>query len=196
MTPESAAGKVQERGRVVAVLALVIVFLAVSNAILGVVVFRKQPTVVLVPTLTGEGGVREGRPTAEYLEMLTRDVAWLFLNRHPYNKSYFEESLLRIVDAEVFSEISQQLKAQREERFRTNTSTAFDPIDIFVDPAMGYGEITGILRTFVGRELVSETTRTYAARFATRGVATRLLDFSEIDISQAKGRKIPVEEQE
>jgi conjugal transfer pilus assembly protein TraE len=189
MTPETATTKVRSISRITVLLAGVACALALSNVIMATLVMRQRTEAVLVPTMTSDMSLMSGAPSGPYMEMLTRDVASLFLNRHPNNTDYFQENVLRIVDSSVYAEMEQELRAMREERIHTRTSTVFHPIEIFTDPTEGYSEITGVLQTRVGDQQVAEDTRTYAARWNIEGLSVRLLDFAEIDRDDSRARE-------
>tara|TARA_R110000744_G_scaffold91550_3_gene177585 strand:- start:14552 stop:15136 length:585 start_codon:yes stop_codon:yes gene_type:complete len=188
MSPESASNKVRSISRITVLLAGVASALALSNVIMASLVMRQRTEAVLIPTMTSDMALMSGAPSGQYMEMLTRDIASLFLNRHPNNTEYFQENVLRVVHSSVYAEMEQQLRAMREERIHTRTSTVFHPIELFVDPSEGYSEITGVLQTRVGDQQVSEETRTYAARWHIEGLTVRLLDFSEIDREDSRAR--------
>ena len=182
MSPESASNKVRSISRITVLVASA---LALSNVIMASLVMRQRTEAVLIPTMTSDMALMSGAPSGQYMEMLTRDIASLFLNRHPNNTEYFQENVLRVVHSSVYAEMEQQLRAKR---IHTRTSTVFHPIELFVDPSEGYSEITGVLQTRVGDQQVSEETRTYAARWHIEGLTVRLLDFSEIDREDSRAR--------
>jgi|TARA_R110002049_G_scaffold308941_1_gene515063 conjugal transfer pilus assembly protein TraE len=184
----SATGRVRSISRVTVILTLFAGALAVTCTVLGVVVLNQRSEVVLVPTLTTEMTISSGTPSGAYLEAMTRDVAGLFLNRHPHNTDYFRENILRIVHSSVYAELQRDLAVQREERVRTRTSTVFHPLSIYVDPEDHYSEITGIVKTYVGSNQVSEETKVFAATWIVEGLSVRLADFSEIDNANSRAR--------
>lgn len=189
MKPENASNKVRSISRITVLLAGVSCALALSNVIMAGLVMRQRTEAVLIPTMTSDMSLMSGAPSGHYMEMVTRDVASLFLNRHPNNTEYFQENVLRLVHSSVYAEMEQDLRTMREERVHTRTSTVFHPIEIFVDPSEGYSEIIGVLQTRVGDQQVSEETRVYAARWAIEGLSVRLLDFSEIDREDSRARE-------
>lgn len=166
----------------------VVCMLAVSCLGMALTLMKARTEVVLVPTMVGDMSITTGRPSAEYLESMTRDVASLFLNRHPNNTDYFQENILRVVDASVYSQMERELAASRQERIRTRTSTVFHPLSIYVDPDEAYTEIHGQLRTYVGPQEVEQAEKTFAARWTVSGLTVRLLEFVEIEPSNSRAR--------
>ena len=158
-----------------------------SNVVLGFAVSARKESVILVPTLPSELRVGSGSVQAEYIEMLTRDTAYLILNRHPNNTEYFEQALLQIVDPGRYAQVEAQLQADRENRIETATSPSFMPIEIYVDPSGDYSEIVGRHFTYVDQELIASETKVFAARWVRQGMSVKLADFAEIEMRERKG---------
>ena len=188
MDATSSTSRIRTTTRITVLLALLVVALTIAVIALAIAVTTKRTETVLVPTLTSEMRIVSGTPSAEYMEAMTRDVAALMLNRHPNNTDYFRDNILRLVHASVYARIERELAAQRQERVRTRTSTVFHPVSIYVAPEDGYSEITGILRTYVGPEQVSENTQTYAASWIVEGLSVRLADFSQVDRADSRAQ--------
>jgi conjugal transfer pilus assembly protein TraE len=147
----------------------------------------KRQEIVLVPTLPSEMNLGTGATQPEYMELLTRDTAALFLNRHPNNTEYFEETLLRLVHPSAYPEISTEIERDRAERIQTQTSTVFLPLEVYVEPSGNYSEIIGRYQTYVGNEMISQDTKVFAMRWQARGLSVRLVDFAEIEVRERRG---------
>ncbi|NEX91219.1 TraE/TraK family type IV conjugative transfer system protein [Caulobacter sp. 17J65-9] len=161
----------------------------VSNAALAVVAATSQK-VVLVPTLTdtvevGSGGAVD----RDYLERMSRDAIYLFLNRTPETARYFEAQLERIVDPATYQEIKTALIKDRQDRRETKSSQTFFPSEFYVKPGDLYVEVVGRLQLSDGVSIQSTETKTYALRFARHGTAVRLKSIVEMEAKDRLGAR-------
>lgn len=150
---------------------------------------------ILVPTLVDTVEISPGRVDRDYLERLSRDVVYTFLNRTPESARYFERNLERLVLPATYIEIKKQLIADRQERQRSQTSQVFYPIDMFVDPSRLYVEATGNLVEMSSAGVVREKQESYALRFRRRGSLVLLESIVPIDRTKAEGRSAKVSNQ-
>lgn len=149
--------------------------------------------VVLVPTLVDTVEIRAGGAVdRDYLERLSRDAAYLFLNRTPETATYFERQLERIVEPVTYQKIKSQLIADRQKRRDTKTSQAFFPTEWFIKPGSLYVEVSGRLQTSDGMKVLENETRFYALRFVRQGSTILLSSFEEIEPKDRQGARAKI----
>ena len=166
--------------------------LALGVALQAYVLATRDTQIILTPTLTAEASVSSKAPSAEYLEQVTRDVANLFLNRHPHNLSYFRENILRLAHPAAHGEIEAALIATERRLLATKSATVFYPTEIFVDPDKLYSEIRGELHTYLGPERVSKDPKVFAADWRYGAMRLQLEDFYPIEIDEAASLEAPL----
>lgn len=144
--------------------------------------------VVLVPTLPAQTVLAEGAKVPfDYLETVSRDAAYLFLNRTPENGEYFEQQLLKIAEPTTYQAIRNALLDERRTLREQRLSQTFYPLDWYIDPANLYVEVQGNLQKSNGTQVLSTDPKTYAMRFKRRGAGILLASMTEIDPKEAKG---------
>jgi conjugal transfer pilus assembly protein TraE len=148
-----------------------------------------QPERILVPTLPADVYLGGSRPSEQYLEFLTRDVAQLYLNRHPNNTSYFRDGVLRVVDPARQGEFRAAMDEVEARSVQSQAATTFFPQDIFVDPSKNYSEVGGILETYIGAQKVQSQQKRYKLFWVRRGQAVFLDSISETADADAPGAK-------
>lgn len=74
-----------------------------------VAIVRKDK-VILVPTTIDQYQIQSNRIGDDYILAMTRDISQLILNRHPYDTTYFEENILRIVHPSMHERIKRTLR--------------------------------------------------------------------------------------
>lgn len=160
-----------------------------TNLVLGLVALNSRE-VVLVPTLPDELALKTGGIVdTEYLERLSRDVSFLFLNRTPESDRYFERAIERLVDAATYQQIKAVMVDDRKLRQDGRTSQAWFPDDIYIDAPALYVEMRGLLEVSKGSDVVQSTRKIYALRFVRRGASVRLTSIVEIKPEQSQGEK-------
>jgi conjugal transfer pilus assembly protein TraE len=176
-------------------LTVVTVALGVSiaaNLVVGLTAFTERQT-VLVPMLPNPVVLSQtGGVSADYLEAVARDCAYLFLNRTPDNEPFFDQQILRVADAATYQSIRDALIDGEHRMANAHVSQTFIPTDWYVDAAKLYVEVAGNLIANNGAEQPQAANKVYAMRFVRRGSGIRLLSFEEIKPAQALGAKLPV----
>lgn len=152
----------------------------------------RETRVILTPTLRADAALTSGAPGADYLEQVTRDIAGLFLNRHPHNLSYFRDNILRLAHPSTHGEIESALLETERRLIATKTSTVFFPSEIFVDPVSLYSEIRGELHTYLGPTRVDVKRSIYAAEWRFDAMRLWLTDFYQIAPDDAKASNEPL----
>jgi conjugal transfer pilus assembly protein TraE len=176
-------------------LTMVTVALGVSigaNLVIALVALGARQT-ILTPILPNPVVLSQtGGVSADYLEAVARDAAYLFLNRTPDNESFFDQQILRVADAATYQTIRDALIDAERRMAATHVSQTFIPTDWYVDAARLYVEVSGNLIANNGAEQPLAASKIYAMRFIRRGSGIRLLSFEEIKPVQALGAKLPV----
>lgn len=148
---------------------------------------------ILVPSLTDTVEVSAiGGVDRDYLERLSRDATYLFLNRTPESARYFERNLERITEPATYAEIKAGLIADRQERQQNRTAQVFFPVDFFVDPSKLYVEVTGDLQTTRGDHVLSNERSSFALEFSRHGSLVLLKSFVPLSKDQARGSRAAV----
>lgn len=173
-----------------AALTVLLAIAVASNLVLGLVVMNGS-RVILVPTLPAETAIDpNGRVDAEYLEDMTRDAAWLFLNKTPETAGYFERRAQRLMDPTHFEAVKLQLEKDSAKSEETHSSQTFFPADFFEDPAALYSEVRGRLVIMQGQQVLDDQPKIYAFHWTKTGTLLRLASIAEIDPKEAKGEAI------
>jgi len=163
-----------------------------ANLVIGLVAFTERQT-VLVPMLPNPVVLSQtGGVSADYLEAVARDCAYLFLNRTPDNEPFFDQQILKIADAATYQSVRDALIDAEHHMASAHVSQTFIPTDWYVDAAKLYVEVAGNLIANNGAEQPQAASKVYAMRFVRRGSGIRLLSFEEIKPAQALGTKVPV----
>ena len=174
----------RQRNVLIAVnLVLVIGITLQSGALLN-----RDTHVILTPTLSSETEIKYRTPSSHYLEQVTRDVATLFLNRHPQNLDYFRKNILRMTHPSAHGDIEVALLDTQRQYIATKTSTVFYPSEIYVDPYKLYSEIQGELHTFLGSDLISNEKATYGADWHYNAMRLQLMSFYQIEEEEAQSK--------
>ncbi|WP_031555797.1 type IV conjugative transfer system protein TraE [Parvularcula oceani] len=155
-------------------------------------IHSRETRVILTPTLHAETALSSGAPGADYLEQVTRDVAGLFLNRHPHNLGYFRENILRLAHPSTHGSIEAALLETERRLIATKTSTVFYPAEIFVDPESLYSEIRGEVHTYLGPDRVETERAVYAADWRFDAMRLWLEDFYPITPEEAQAIDAPL----
>jgi conjugal transfer pilus assembly protein TraE len=167
-------------------LLLVIVGLVVLVGILLGLVATRDREVVLQPILSRPMTISSSGVTTEYLEAVTRDTAFLILNRSPSGLDYWMDNILKIVAPEAYGSIKAQLVKIVGEQSNTDIAQSFLPTAMTVDPKALTSQVTGDLRTFVGDQTISNERKTYVFAWKYSGVSLSLVRFGAVAPAQSQ----------
>jgi len=167
-------------------LLLVLVGLIILVGILMGLVASKDREVVLQPILSRPMTISSSGVTTDYLEAVTRDTAYLILNRSPQGLDYWMNNILKIVSPDAFGTIKAQLVKIVSEQSNTDIAQSFLPTKMTVDPKMLTSEVTGDLRTFVGDQTISNEKKTYVFSWTYSGVSLSLIRFGAVVPAQTQ----------
>ncbi|MEM1410149.1 MAG: type IV conjugative transfer system protein TraE [Pseudomonadota bacterium] len=172
------------------VLAVAGLVLALTALLQTWLIATSETRIILTPTLLADTAISSTAPSPDYLEQTTRDMAGLFLNRHPHNLSYFRHNILRLAHPSTHGAIESALMETERRIVATKTSTVFYPAEIFVDPEKLYSEIRGELHTYLGPDRIDTEQSVYAAKWRFQAMRLWLVDFYPIDASDAEAASV------
>jgi conjugal transfer pilus assembly protein TraE len=113
-----------------ALLSLVLGLVAVGSVVSA---GHKDREVVLVPTRTPLT-LTSAKVSPDYLEMVTRDVAMVALNRSPQSLTYWMDSILEVTDEQARGEVKKALMKVVAEQQGSQITQFFTPDAMRVDP--------------------------------------------------------------
>jgi len=162
------------------VLACVVVLLAAGLAVTFAAAQSKDREVVLVPTLRSPMTLTSSSVSREYLEMVTRDVAALALNRSPDTLTWWMTTILDLTDEQDRGEVKKGLIKIVAEQQGSQISQFFTPDMMTVDPGKLTSEVGGTLHTVVASKEVTSEHRTFRFRWRYNGVSLKLAGFGMV----------------
>jgi conjugal transfer pilus assembly protein TraE len=170
-------------------LLLLVLGLALLVLLLFGLVGTKDREVVLAPAGIGRPlTISSAGVSTDYLEMVTRDIAYMTLNRSPSGLDYWMESVLRVADASAYGELRAQLVKLVSEQRGSDIAQSFAMTKMIVDPKALTSEVTGELRTFVGAQVISKEVKTYRFAWSYTGLSLRLVRFGIVEPAVTQGR--------
>lgn len=125
----------------------------------------------------------------DYLEAVTRDTAYLILNRSPDGLNYWMDNILKLVAPEFYGAIKTQLVKTVKEQSNTDIAQSFTMTGMTVDTKQLKSEVTGEIRTFVGDKLISTEKKTFQFSWKYSGVSLSLTGFGSVVADPANPMK-------
>lgn len=144
------------------------------------VIASKDREVVLQPILSRPMTVSSSNVSADYLEAVTRDTAYLILNRSPDGLEYWMNQILKVVHPEYYGEIKGQLVKTVKEQTNTDIAQTFTMTGMTVDTKRLESEVAGEVRTFVGDKWISTEKKTFRFGWKYTGVSLSLVSFGAL----------------
>ena len=160
--------------------------LAVLAAILLLIGFSRDREVVLQPVLRSPLTISSAGVSREYLELITRDVVVLTLDRSPSNLEYWMESVLAIASPRSHGKLKTELLKILDEQRGSSIAQFFTIQKMELDPRNLRSRVTGERHTIVGDKVISKERRTFQYDWEYSGVSLRLVGFGMV--SSEKGR--------
>ena len=152
----------------------------VANLALSVGLAGREQTTVLVPAVSGPvwevGRSWAGR---RYLEDAARTAAVTLLTLTPENAGHVRAAAARLSDPSARGAIGAWVAAEAERMARRDLASAFYPERIEADPETLTVAVRGELATWIGREEVARTRKTYRLVFRVAGGRLGLLRFED-----------------
>lgn len=180
-------------------LTLAVVLLGISasaNLVLAVALMNARE-IVLTPTLPERVSLSPGGsvdPT--YLEALSRDIVYTFLNRTPESDRYFERAMESLLEPATYQKIKAQMVDGRQARAANRTSQAFFPEDFYVNAPKLYAEVRGRLEVSHGADIIEASPRVYALQFVRHGSSVRLSSIGEISAAASEAESVSIKNAE
>ncbi|WP_085811257.1 type IV conjugative transfer system protein TraE [Sphingomonas sp. TZW2008] len=170
-------------------LALLAAGLAAFIVVLFGVIASKDREVVLQPVLSRPMTISSSSVAPDYLEAVTRDTAYLILNRSPDGLNYWMDNILKLVAPEFYGAIKTQLVKTVKEQSNTDIAQSFTMTGMTVDTKQLKSEVTGEIRTFVGDKLISTEKKTFQFSWKYSGVSLSLTGFGSVVADPANPTK-------
>lgn len=154
-------------------LAAACIGLLALSLLLAVLLYRKDQTVVLVPTMpANEMVINTAKVDRDYVERICRDVIGLVYNMSPGTTNYAMDALLRITWPEYYGDMRQQLSELIEDMKHRKYSTVFGIHELAARPDDPSCRVKGQFSTYLGKEQIAQRERTFVVTF--KNVAGRL----------------------
>ena len=154
--------------------------LAAITALLLAFGISRDREIVLQPVLRSPVTVSSAGVSREYLEMITRDVVVLTLDRSPQNLEYWMNAVLEITSPRVQGKIKADLLKIVNEQRGSSISQFFTIESMDIDPKNLRAEVTGELHTIVGNKVISRERRTFRYDWEYEGLSLRLVGFGMV----------------
>jgi conjugal transfer pilus assembly protein TraE len=147
---------------------------AVSSSL---VAFSRDREVILQPISRSALSVSSAGVSRDYLELVTRDVALLILNRSPENLEYWRDSILEITSTAQHGAVSRDLAQIIEQQKESSVAQYFTMSAMDVDTDRLSSEISGNVHTIVGSKEVTSVPRKFRFYWSYEGLSLKLKGF-------------------
>lgn len=144
-------------------------------------VSAKDRELVLQPIATQPLTISTRGVSPDYLELVTRDTAYMILNRSPQGLDYWMNQVLNVVHPRAYGRIKNDLVKIVQEQKGSDVSQSFVMKTIRVDPKALRSEVAGETVTFVGDKIISREKRLYRFGWDYTGLTLRLVEFRAFD---------------
>lgn len=172
------AQRVLRQRNALALATLTLAVLALGSVSLA---FTRDREVILEPVARSPLVVSSAGVSKEYLEMVTRDVAQLVLNRSPETLDYWMNGILALADEESRGPLKRDLMKVVSEQ-QGSQITQFFTIDwLRTDPEALTSEVGGVLHTVAGSKDVSAEHRVFRFTWRYNGLSLRLAGFGMVE---------------
>jgi conjugal transfer pilus assembly protein TraE len=177
------AQRVLRQRNALALAALVLGGLLVTTYIAAT---HQNREVILVPTLRSAMTLSTASVSPDYLEMVTRDVSAVALNRSPDALPYWMNSILAVTDERARGVVKAQLIRIVAEQQGSQITQFFTPDMLQVNPAKLESEVGGTVHTVVSMKEISTVHRTFKFEWSYNGVSLKLMGFGQIEQAGTK----------
>lgn len=162
------------------ILLVVGIALLVIMLMLVMALVTRDREVVLQPVLSRPLTITSDHVSREYLELVSRDTAYMILNRSPAGLDYWMEGVLKIVDPSAYGEVKSSLLNLVAEQKGSDISQSFTITSMTLDTDKLTATVEGKLITFVGQTVISNEPRKFLMRWRYQGLSLRLVGFGLI----------------
>ncbi len=154
--------------------------LIITALIQSIIILTTDQVVVMVPSsLNEETIVSKNNVSSAYLESTTRDVINVMLNITPDNTTYINKTILKITHPKFYGELKSDLDKRAEDVINRKIAIHFDPASIVITQENLQAYVTGQLETYLGKEMVDNTPKTYVITYSWSGFKLLITDFHE-----------------
>jgi conjugal transfer pilus assembly protein TraE len=161
-------------------LAVVCIALGIISVATVISASRRDREVVLVPTLRTPLTLTSTKVSKDYLELVTRDVALVALNRSPQSLTYWMDSILEVTDEQARGQVKKALMKVVAEQQGSQITQFFTPDGMQVDPDHLTSTVGGTLHTVVASKEVTSEHRTFRFTWTYNGISLKLKGFGMI----------------
>lgn len=165
----------QRKVLVVAAAASFLANLALLTALSG-----RDREVILQPVTTRPLAISSSGVSADYLELVTRDVALMLLNRSPTGLDYWMEQILKVADPSAYGALKAELVKIVTEQRGSDLAQAFVITGMTVDPRNLSSTVEGDLKTFVGGQVIASEKKRFRFGWTYVGLRLSLSSFALI----------------
>ena len=134
--------------------------------------------VILQPISTRPLSISSSGVSADYLELVTRDVALMLLNRSPQGLDYWMEQILKIANPAAYGSLRAELVKIVTEQRGSDLSQAFVITGLDVDPKGLTSTVDGDLKTFVGGQVIASEQKRFRFGWNYTGLRLSLTSFA------------------
>lgn len=180
MDLELAHGRAQQVLRQRNALGITALVLAAGLVIAGWVALTRDREVILVPTLRTPVTLTSAAVSPEYLQMVTRDVALVALNRSPDALPYWLSSILAFTDERARGAVKADLMKIVAEQQGSQITQFFTPDSLTLDTKRLESQVGGTVHTVVASKEVTSVHRTFRFSWAYNGVSLKLIGFGMV----------------
>lgn len=159
--------------------------LGCAAAVATSVAMTRERDVILVPTMRAPVTLSSAAVAPEYLEMVTRDVATVALNRSPDALAYWMNSILAVTDEKARGAVKASLIKVVAEQQGSQITQFFTPDSLRVYPSRLQSEVGGTVHTVVASKEVTSAHRTFRFDWSYNGVSLKLIGFGMVTKTDA-----------
>ena len=184
MDLELAHGRAQQVLRQRNALGFISLGLALALSVVGWVALTRDREVILVPTLRTPVTLTSAAVSPDYLQMVTRDVALVALNRAPDALPYWMNSILAFTDERARGAVKADLMKIVAEQQGSQITQFFTPDSLTLDTKKLESQVGGTVHTVVASKEVTSAHRTFRFSWAYNGVSLKLIGFGMVQTQE------------
>lgn len=157
----------------------------VANAALVIALGSRTREVILQPIATRPLAISTAGVSRDYLEMVTRDVALLLLNRSPQALDYWMTEVLKLAAPDAYGALKAVLVKIVAEQRGSDLAQAFVITGLTVDPEHLTSSVDGELKTFVGEQVIASERKRFRFGWQYEGLRLSLASFTPAQTAEA-----------
>ena len=157
----------------------------IGNAVLVAALGTRTREVILQPVATRPLAISTAGVSRDYLELVTRDVALLLLNRSPQALDYWMGEVLKLAAPDAYGALKAALVKIVSEQRGSDLAQAFVITGLTVDPTRLTSSVDGELKTFVGDQVIASERRRFRFGWQYQGLHLSLQSFTPVEKSES-----------